>query len=29
MLDECLCDMSWLDTNVDTLHGKRISLNDT
>jgi hypothetical protein len=28
MLDGCWRDMSWLDADVDTLHAKRIGLND-
>jgi hypothetical protein len=28
MLYECWHGMIWLDANVDTLHVKRISLND-
>jgi hypothetical protein len=28
MLDGCWCGMTWLDADVDTLHAKRISLND-
>jgi hypothetical protein len=29
MLDECWCDMTWLDTYVDILRVKRIGLNDS
>jgi hypothetical protein len=29
MLDICWCDMTWLDANVDTLHAKKIGLNDS
>jgi hypothetical protein len=28
MLDECWRDMIWLDTDMETLHDKRINLND-
>jgi hypothetical protein len=28
MLDEYWRDMTWLDADVDTLHIKRINLND-
>jgi hypothetical protein len=29
MLDGCWYDMTWLDANVDTLHIKRIGLNNS
>jgi hypothetical protein len=28
MLDVYWCGMTWLDVDVDTLHAKRIDLND-
>jgi hypothetical protein len=28
MWDECWCDMTWLDADVDILHAKNIGLND-
>jgi hypothetical protein len=28
MLDECWCDMIWLDADVDNLHAKKIGLNN-
>jgi hypothetical protein len=28
MLDRCWHDMTWLDADVNTLHAKRIDLND-
>jgi hypothetical protein len=28
MLDGCWRDISWLDADVDTLHAKKIGLND-
>jgi hypothetical protein len=28
MLDGCWRDMTWFDTDVDTLHAKKIGLND-
>jgi hypothetical protein len=29
ILDGYWCDMTWLDTDIDILHVKRIDLNDT